>query len=161
MATTSGDSDSDYGWDLSPEDEQKLAALDAHLPPPSTPSSGLTSTARLSRQLGSTGYSLEADVNAAFKNGKRVASGEPIRALYDEKDHRDLADVDPGFVYRHEARIVSRNAAGMAAMVTSDGGIHRAGVLDEKPTRSSPLPAADDDVSYPDCTSLPWLLPVA
>ena len=159
MATTSGDSDSDYGWDLSPEEERKLESLVTRLPP-STPSSTLTGTARLSRQPGKAGPSLKADIKAAFGKGKGkgVAASEATRSLLDdEKDHRDFADLDPGFSHHNEASVVSRNAVGMATMVAANTGprTRSASLLEKAASHSSRLPAEDDDVSYPDRKSFP------
>ena len=142
MAMTSGDSDDEYGWDLSPEEEQKLISLVANLPP----STSALTTAPYSKLPT---YSLEPDIETAF-GGTQSLTAESTRALCDKKDHRDVADVNYGFVYGHVDSSVSRLPDGTTKTVADDTPNFKVTVLDENIPHYQQ--ASTEDISYSDGT---------
>jgi len=149
MAMIAGDSDndSDYGWDLSPEDERDIDALFTQLRPPVTPSASLPSTARAATRLGQVGYRLEADIKAVLENGIQSATENTTLSPQDEGGFRGLLDAGAGFAQRHEAGIVSQNAFSAAVVVSGDGEIVKTGVLGRAKSPCPPLPAKNRGVS--------------
>ncbi len=147
MATVyTTDSDSDYGWDLSLEDEELLSTRVA-VPVPLAPHSSPAPSSTVLRS--SDGSSFKTQVYGRAAKGKGASDDAPD-PLYAGSTRFELPN-DPGFAYNNETAIhISREAKGKAAVVSNDGTRLGFAFFERHTPQSLPTQAADD-VSYPDC----------
>ncbi|KAJ9137451.1 Exonuclease V [Pleurostoma richardsiae] len=168
MATTvletHSDSDSDYGYDLSLEDEQILAALASQIPvhPPATapisgaaPRVGLSSVSVSLRSwlspVAPAPSALEDDIDSAFGGRDSSTDFEISR-----NDPLDAVSLDPGSVYSHVPSFLNGRPGGKAALASIDAAyeadqvsFRRAAALASPPIVTA-IPSSD--ITYPDLT---------
>ncbi len=131
MATArTTDSDSDYDWDLSPEDEQQLASI-----------APLVSATAAVAAAGAASTDGTNSSSSGRKDRRHFSEPALPHGRYDPPSTL-LARPSPGRRHLVSARADDRNAPGKA-------------IPQQSARRSLSTSAQDDDVSYPDCTSAP------
>lgn len=129
------DNDSDYGWDLSLDEEELLVSLNfAAASNPTPPSLGATARESPAQRT---------ELIPSFAAAAAVDfAADPVAAsLYDQKSHRDISEPDPSLAGRYEAATHSIKA--FARVAGSAGETYRQIVLG--------LSNEEVKVSYPDC----------
>src|SRR3569833_4558653 len=139
------DTDSAYGWDLSPEDEEQIHALIARASPPV-----LLSTAPRSINTSSSSRSAGLSVGDILARNDSCPPEAAATVLFRERSGGgggggDLASLDPSYSYDDTGSVPSRPSR------DDDG--RTPGVVFQGP--SSPhlvsIPADDDNIGYPSC----------
>ena len=142
---SSSDSDSDYGYDLSAEDEGQLSLLaDAPAAPLASPP----------------GRSI-ARTRPAPQAAPSIATIASLETISDGSSRVNDAALDPGFAYAYEPQLLVGDArvpffdGGRAASVGSQT------LADKDRLRSAPeYHTGGGDVSYPDCMYC-WSMPLS
>lgn len=134
MATAmTGDNESDYGWDLSPEDEQSLEALVSQISPPPIFQHPTALTGCFE-----TGSRVNTHVSLHTSAVESIAKDDATASLFEEKSHKDFADTEPGACYHHVAGDLPDKAN--ASHLTTDDDISRQTPIKKAVPRFWPLP---------------------
>jgi hypothetical protein len=137
---------SDYGFDLTAEEEdllETLVATASSKTPLSNPT-GRSSTA----QIATGASSLKSDIAAAF------ATHASVKSLHDSEINLNLREVlnDAGFTYRNEGSVLpGLHASGTKAAVDMDYDDDEITTVGEEAERRIPQPVQVGDIRYPDC----------
>lgn len=147
MATAvTADSDSDYGWDLSREEEEQLASLLSQNPAQPAPPASIAAKAPRSTPDSNFGIGIE----AALAVPSSLPDDEPTGSLFEEKIRDDFGDVDASPLYQYEVGSLSVNEKGMYPLAADKHGTIDTNISERRNLLSAPVPAQDKDITYPD-----------
>lgn len=138
--------DSDYGYDLTAEEEEAVTILVARA---SSKTTGPVLIASASSRSTGVNSSLEVDINAAF------SARASIKLLACQDIDLDAAGHDGDFTDGGRSGVLSALAKGEGGPTTNIAShdASRVAPVDTAKPRSIPTLATVDDISYPDCES--------